>query len=172
MSDSSLHHDPNLPVNAVEMQAIADRTRWRSYSSLIGAATSIVAMLAFVIVGILFLNSANKGNTLDESTNCARQYSSILGGPVTIRDNLTSQVAALVGDGQGIFGTALLNVENGISPSPAVIAAFQANASALAAKTVELNAAIAVVKKLPTTAEATTHGFTFAGHHYPACPGG
>lgn len=164
MSDNS--------VNPNELQAIADRSRIRAYSALIGPAVTLVAMIAFVIVAILFLGSSNKNNAISESTNCARSYSSILGKPVTLRDNLTSEIASLVGEGQGIFGTALLNLENGIQPSPAVISAFEANGAKLQATTMKLDKAIAVVKAEPTNAHATIHGFTLDGHHYPACPQG
>jgi hypothetical protein len=184
MSDSSHSHERHdaavarngldaPPLSAPEFQAIAERTRIRSYASLIGAVATVFAMLGFVIVGVLFLNKANQENLLQASTNCARKYSSILSGPVTLRDNLTSQVAALVGQGQGIFDNALLaDLQNGAPPTPAAISAFAANRTALATTTNSLNQAIAVVKKEPTNAEATTKGFTFAGVHHPACPSG
>jgi hypothetical protein len=174
MSDSSASARNAIdapPLTAQEFQGIADRTRARSWASLLGAASTLVAVLAFVIVGVLFLNKADEGNRLQESTNCARSYSSILNKPVTLRDDLTSQVAALVGQGQGIFDNSLLSdLQTGAPPTAAAITAFAANRTALAGTTVKLNAAIAVVKSLPTNAEATTHGFTFQGKHYPACP--
>lgn len=170
-ADTSLHHDPAEPLNAAETQAIADRMRIRSYSSLIGAIVTLVALIAFVIAAVILLSREDRGTQLTAQTNCARNYGSILNKPVTLRDNLTSQVAALVGDGQGIFGKAILNLENGIQPAPDVIVAFQQNQTALEQKTVELDKAISVVRAEPTVAFATVHGFTFAGTHHPACPG-
>jgi hypothetical protein len=156
-------------LGPAEMQAIADRSRFRAYSSLIGAAVSIVSMIAFVVIALVLLGTGQHGNELSEQSSCITKYTSILKGPNNARSNLSAEVSALTGGLDSQLGTALLDDVAGQPIPAATVARFSAIRTELATKSDELNRAIAKVNAEPSLTSATTNGFTFEGTHYPAC---
>lgn len=146
------------------------RFPFRRSMALLVAVVLIAWVVIWTVTSLSVLNSQNHNNEAASRADCKTQYNAILQGPVTKRDNLTSQVASLNGDLQSQLGSALLGVEAGLPIQPQVISSYAATQASLEGKRSELAAAIDVVTELPTLNTAANDGFTFANHHYAPCP--
>lgn len=157
------------PVSPNELGEISSRLHFRQTVGLIAAGVLVVWMVVFILLAASLINSSNHAGELATRSDCKTQYTSILTGPVTARDNLTSQVGSLNADLNSQLGTALLNLELGQQPSTATVAHYAATKANLDAKRAQLATAIGVVEKEPSLNAATTKGFHFDGRSYPPC---
>lgn len=158
------------PLTKEELHAIADRQVFRNRLAFISAVLQVVATSAFVIIAVILLASNGAQKAFSIRSDCKSTYNSILSGPVIQRDNLQADVSALTGNLQSQLGSALLGVEKGKIIPQEVIDSFTSTKDTLDIKRVELQDAIADVKKLPSVAKAEQNGFVFNGTRYPACP--
>lgn len=129
-----------------------------------------IGLIALLVTLSAYTTANNAQRQTSARADCKTEYSSVLGGPVKNRDNLTAVVSSLGAQLNSQLGTALLNSEVGIRPSQADVSNYAATKALLDSNSRQLLAAIATVNKLPTLNQASTHGFTFDGTKYPPCP--
>lgn len=157
-------------VDPMELSEIASRLQFRKVVGFVAGGVLLVWLVVFILLAVSLISSSTHTGALAARSDCKTQYNSILIGPVQTRDNLTSQVDSLSADLNSQLGSALLALQLGNNPSPAVVADYAATKAALDVKRSQLSRAIEAVNREPTLNAATTEGFTFAGHSYPACP--
>lgn len=150
-----------------DLEIIARQFRFRKWFAVVVG--FIVAIASTVAVNSV-VSSNNHAAAVSARADCKTQYQSILNDPVRLRDNLVAQVGSLGADLNSQLGNALLGSEVGVRPTVADVAKYSATKAQLDIRRDQLSKSILMVNAEPTLNKASTQGFTWEGHHYPACP--
>lgn len=165
------------PPSAPALFDLAHKMKIRAVIGALAALVIIGMAVAFGLVAIHLINNSDTSTAgsravvqSSKRSDCKTQYSSVLGRPVTKRSTLAGEVQEANADLSSQLGADLLNLEAGHPITQAQIDQYSATKANLDTLRAEFTAQLALVAALPTPDQADTHGFTFEGRHYPACP--